>query len=270
MKSLTEKMLALDILFEEENDMSGYLEYHIHWDEETGYITLSQKGLFKCIIEALHLSNDTVTADTPATAFLPLDENGPGLTGLYNYASVAEMLQYLQLTTRPDLSFLVSQVCRYIFAPKRSHELALERIDLYLKSTSENGLILKPKNTNNAEVCNIDVYVDSDFASGWGTEEGTNPDSVKSRTGYIVEIMGCPIIWCSKLQTCIATSTMEAEYTALSMALRAAIPLLYITSSINKGLKFFAPNKILFKATVHEDNMGALKLAKLEPGRHTP
>ena len=82
--------------------------------------------------------------------------------------------------------------------------------------------------------------------------------------------MGCPVIWCSKLQTCIAASTMEAEYTALSMALRAAIPLLYITSSINKGLKFFAPNKVLFKATVHEDNMGALKLAKLEPGRHTP
>jgi hypothetical protein len=38
--------------------------------------------------------------------------------------------------------------------------------------------------------------------------------------------MGCPtqwIQWMSKLQTNIVTSTMEAEYTALSIALRASI-----------------------------------------------
>ena len=63
---------------------------------------------------------------------------------------------------------------------------------------------------------------------------------------------------------------MEAEYTALNMALCAAIPLLYITKSIHNGLDFSAPKKVTFKATVHEDNMGALKLAQLKPGRHTP
>ena len=105
---------------------------------------------------------------------------------------------------------------------------------------------------------------------GWATELGTNPDSVKSRTGYLIEVMGCPVIWCSKLQESISTSTMEAEYTALSMALRAAIPLLHIASSISKGLHLFAPQKLTFRATVHEDNLGALKLANLEPGRHTP
>ena len=63
---------------------------------------------------------------------------------------------------------------------------------------------------------------------------------------------------------------MESEYTALSMALRAAIPLLDVTKSINKGLKFTTTKLLIFKATVHEDNMGALKLANLEPGRNTP
>ena len=117
----------------------------------------------------------------------------------------------------------------------------------------------------------VDVFVDADFASGWGTEEGTNPDSVKSRTGYIIELMGCPVIWCSKLQTCIATSTMEAEYTALSMALRATIPFLSITRDVIEGLNESAANQIVtFDATVHEDNQGALTLANLEPGRNTP
>jgi hypothetical protein len=50
--------------------------------------------------------------------------------------------------------------------------------------------------------------------------------SVKSRTGFVIEVMGCPIQWMCKLQTNIATSSKEAEYTALSVALRPAIPLL--------------------------------------------
>ena len=70
--------------------------------------------------------------------------------------------------------------------------------------------------------------MDAVFACGWGTELGTNPDSVKSRTGYIINIVNCPVIWVSKLQTTIATSTMESEYTAMSMALRLVIPLLAV------------------------------------------
>ena len=116
----------------------------------------------------------------------------------------------------------------------------------------------------------IGIYVDAAFARGWSKELGTNPDSVKSRTGYIIEIMGCPVLWVAKLQTSIATSTMESEYTALSMALRAAIPLLAIAESITSGLCYKGNRKLTFRATVHEDNQGALILATLEPGRHTP
>jgi hypothetical protein len=116
----------------------------------------------------------------------------------------------------------------------------------------------------------LDVYVDASFACGWGTELGTNTDSVKSRTGYIIEIMGCSVLWKTQLQTSIATSTMESEYIALSMALRAAIPLLDICVSINQGLGITKRKLLTFKTTIHEDNIGALTLAKLEPGRHTP
>ena len=63
---------------------------------------------------------------------------------------------------------------------------------------------------------------------------------------------------------------MESEYTALSMALRAAIPLMAVSSSINEGLGLNKDKFLTFKATVHEDNIGALTLASLEPGRHTP
>jgi hypothetical protein len=265
---LTKKMKALGMLFNEESDVAGYLGVLLDRDSTNNTITLRQSGLSQRIVEALHLDDDTPTVKTPATDYLPIDEEGERAHELYNYASVAGMLQYLQGHSRPDISFAVSQISRYTFGPKRSHELALERIGRYLKGTIEKGLILRPDLTESE--FKIDVYVDAAFASGWGTELGTNPDSVKSRTGFIIEVMGCSVIWCSKLQPCIATSTMESEYTALSMALRAAIPLLDVTKSINDGLKFTATRLLTFKATVHEDNMGALRLAQLEPGQHTP
>jgi hypothetical protein len=265
---LTKKMKEIGMLFEEESDVAGYLGVLLDRDPENNTITLRQSGLAQRIVEALHLDDDTPSVKTPADAFLPLDEDGEHAHEIYNYASVAGMLQYLQGHSRPDISFAVSQISRYTFGPKRSHELALERIGRYLKGTINKGLILKPD--LDESTFKIDVYVDAAFASGWGTEQGTNPDSVKSRTGFIIEVMGCSVVWCSKLQPCIATSTMESEYTALSMALRAAIPLLDVTKSINKGLNFTTTKLLTFKATVHEDNMGALKLAKLEPGRNTP
>ena len=148
------------------------------------------------IVEALHLEN-TPTAEVPATDFLPLDDTGPAATERYNYASVAGMMQYLAQTSRPDLCSAVSQISRYIYSPKRSHEIAMEQIGRYIKETASEGLILHPKrpaSENNKHYFDIDVYVDADFASGWGTEDGTNPDSVKSRTRFVVEVMGFPII----------------------------------------------------------------------------
>ena len=117
------------------------------------------------------------------------------------------------------------------------------------------------------------MFVDAAFACGWGTRQGINPDLVKSRTGYIIEVMGCLVVWCSKLQVSIATSTsMESEYTALSMALCAAIPVVMAVScAIHKGLSLLNTKFLKFQATVHDDNLGALPLAKLvEPGRYTP
>ena len=63
---------------------------------------------------------------------------------------------------------------------------------------------------------------------------------------------------------------MESEYYALSTALRTVIPLLDLIKAICSGLGFTKHRLLTFRATVHEDNQGALILANLEPGRHTP
>ena len=186
---------------------------------------------------------------------------------LYGFVSKSSQLLSTRSFTHPDITMAASQCARYVHNPKRSHELALIQIGRDLKGTLDKGLIFTPID---AESLRTDVYVDAAFACGWGTELGTNPDSVKSRTGYIVEIANCPVIWILKLQTTIATSTMESEYTAMSMALRSVIPLLAVIESVSGGLNYNKHKLLTFKATVHKDNQGALILANLEDGRFTP
>ena len=132
------------MLFEEESDVAGYLGLLIERDTDNDTITLRQSGLAQRIVEALYLDDDTSPVETPANSYLPLDEDGEPIQGLYNYASVVGMLGYLQGHSRADITFAVSQVSRYTFCPKRSHGLALERIGRYLKGTLNQGLILKP------------------------------------------------------------------------------------------------------------------------------
>jgi hypothetical protein len=264
---LIDKMKQERMLFREEESVAGYLGVHIDRRDD-GTILLTQKGLADKIVDSLHLSGDDITpVDTPCTKYVPIDEDGELAHGEFSYPSVVGQLNYLQGHSRPDITLATSQVARFVHSPKRSHELALIRLGRYLKGTAAKGIILQPINLNKL---NIDVYVDAAFACGWGSECGTNPESVKSRTGYIIEVAGCPVLWVSKMQSTIATSTMESEYTALSMALRAAIPLIAVTKAVTKGLAFTRDQILTFKATVHEDNQGAIILANLEPGRHTP
>ena len=73
----------------------------------------------------------------------------------------------------------------------------------------------------------FEVFVDADFCGLWDKDTAIrDPSTAKSRTGFIIKYAGCPIIWASRLQTETALSTTEAEYIALSTALREAIPLM--------------------------------------------
>ena len=54
--------------------------------------------------------------------------------------------------------------------------------------------------------------------------------------GFTLCIANCPVIWTSKLQMDIATSTMEAVYNALSLAMKSVIPLQDLLCIIGKGV----------------------------------
>ena len=262
-----------DMALEVEDDVAGFLGVHIDRKDD-GSILMTQMGLTDRIIKALNIG-DLPMKKTPAeVGSLGKDEFGDPPQGTYNYASVIGQLQYLQGHTRVDITMAVSQCARFTHDPKRSHEKALERIGQYLKGTKNRGLIFRPAEGHEIK---LDCYVDADFAGLWGYEDEQDPSSVKSRTGYAIFIQGCPVIWCSRLQGDVATSTMESEYNALSMSMRDLLPLLILTTALaialginGIGLAEFKATKPKFKTVLHEDNSGAQILAKMEPGRITP
>ena len=210
-KQLQEADMDLEI----EGTVAGFLGVHIERDEVQGTVTLTQVGLIKRIIETLGLEQSPIKYTPAATTPLVKNVDGELPNGTYSYASVIGMLQYLHSHSRPDITFAVSQCARFVHHTRLSHEIALEHIGRYLKGTMNNGLVLKPTND-----LAIECFVDADFAGLWSHEEKMDPTCVKSRTGFVICLSNCPVIWSSKLQTEIATSTMEAEYSALSMAMR--------------------------------------------------
>ena len=105
------------------------------------------------------------------------------------------------------------------------------------------------------------MFVDADYAGLYGQVDDCNPDSVKSRTGYLILLNGCPVVWKSVLQTHISQSTLEAEYSALSYALKMYLPLQRILNEIIQQTNCQALEGATVHARVFEDNQGAYYLA---------
>ena len=91
--------------------------------------------------------------------------------------------------------------------------------------------------------------------------DSKHADNVLSRTGFVICYANCPIVWCSKLQTKIALSTAEAEYIAISHALRETIPIQNLIKEIS--CIFHMPTPMTdFCITLQEDNISAIAMAE--------
>ena len=227
-------------------------------------IKMTQPGLIKKIIDCTGMSCCNPKNSPTTQQALGSDPDGKDMTDPWNYRSVIGMLLYLSGKTRPDIQFAVSQVARFSHSPKQSHANAVKQIIQYLKGTADEGFIFKQPDS-----IRLDMYVDADFAGLRGVEPPTSSISVKSRTGYLISLSGCYIISKSKLQSSIAQSTGEAEYVALSEALRTLLPIRATLAEIMASLNISSKFKVDVKSTVnshfitsvHEDNNSALMLA---------
>ena len=222
-----------------------------------GMFELIQPHLIDKALYILGLRPDSNPCHTPADRLLHRDASGKERESQWSYRTVLGIFNYIAMTTRPDISFAVSQCARFAENPKQSHEQALKRIGRYLLKTKERGLIINPN-----EECLLKCFVDADFAGLWKVEDPEDKKSATSRTGFVLTYAGIPITWCSKLQSLIALSTTEAEYMALSQSMRELLPTQELLRDLSKAFQLDPHSDPKFASTVFEDNNSALELAK--------
>ena len=117
------------------------------------------------------------------------------------YSQIIGSLMYLAYATRPDISFAVSKLSRFVSNPGDNHWVALERVLRYLKGTMSYGIHF----TGYPRV--LEGYCDANWIS--------DADELYATSGYAFLLGGGTVSWKSCKQTILTKSTMEAELKAL-------------------------------------------------------
>ena len=111
---------------------------------------------------------------------------------------------YLASATRPDISFAVCKLSRFVSNPGDDHWRALERVLRYLKGTMSYGICY----TGHPKV--LEGYCDANWIS--------DADELYATSGYVFLLGGGSVSWKSCKQTILTKSTIEAELTTLDTA----------------------------------------------------
>lgn len=149
-------------------------------------------------------------------------------------------LRYL-LHTRPDLSYSVGVLSRYMQEPKESHGAALKQILRYLRGTTSLGL-----RYSRSRKQEIRGYSDS--------SHNVDIDDGRSTHGHVFYLDESPITWCSQKQEIVALSSCEAEFMAATEAAKQAVWLQELLSEV--------VGRDIVKVAIRVDNKSAIALTK--------
>jgi hypothetical protein len=249
-----------------EGDIQDFLGVNIDRKED-GTIEFAQPHLIDKILGATRMDRKEVRGkDTPmaSSRILGRHSESKSAPNDFHMRSVVGMLNYLDKGSRSDVAYATHQIARFVEDPKVEHADAVRWLAKYLLSTRDKGMVFRPDPSRGLE-----VYVDADFCGNWTKIDADKPDrdTARSRHGYIIFYAGCPVLWKSQLQTEIALSTTESEYTGLSYALRDAIPVMELLKEMKKYGFPVTQTGAQVHCKVFEDNSGALVMAKIHKYR---
>jgi hypothetical protein len=259
------KQLAEKFNIEDQGELSDYLGIKIERKED-GTMMWTQPNLIHSVLRDLKLEgeglkNQPKERTIPASSTVVLTDHRDSEDHNprdFDYRQVIGKLLYLEKSTRPDLSCAVHQCARHCANPKVQHTIAVKRIGRYLLATKDKGLIMKPNEEG------MECWVDAAYANEWNNKTASDdPNTARSRMGYVITYAGCPMHWASKMQTEIALSTTEAEYIALSQAMREVLPIIWLLEEARQhGIPVLSV-KTKVHCKVFEDNAGAIEIANV-------
>jgi hypothetical protein len=159
--------------------------------------------------------------------------------------AVGTLLQFVK-HSRPDISNPMRELSKCMDKATEAAYKEMLRVVKFVLDTKEFGLSLFPEAIGNDGSWNLTVYSDSEW--------GGDLDNRRSISGYIIFLLGCPIVWKSKQQQSVTLSSSEAEYVAL---LEAAKEIKFVAAVLESiGIK------VKYPVTVHVDNIGAIFMSE--------
>ena len=237
------KAFKKEVLAEFEMNDLGMLTYYLGIEviQHQGGIKLSQRNYVLKILEEAGMQNCNLKHMPMDSAVKLSKSESEKSIDATSYRRNIGCLRYL-LHTRPDLSYCVGVLSRYMQDPKESHGAAMKQCLRYLQGTSSYGLTFK----NTTVATRLIGYSDSNH--------NVDQDDGKSTTGHVFYLGDSPITWCSSKQDTVALSSCEAEFMAGTEAARQAIWLQDLLGEISESL--------CKKTVIRIDNQSAIALTR--------
>ena len=159
------------------------------------------------------------------------------------YRNLVGTFIWITVTTRPDIGYAVSVLCKFMQNSGKEHYTAAIWLLRYLNGTSEYGI----KYTSTGNLLPVG-YCDADFC---------NDESRRSVYAYIFMLAGAPWCWKCGLQDRIAISTAEAEIRSMHAAQKSIQQAIWIAKLF--GELGYTENQMKYlPILIHEDNTAAI------------
>ncbi|XP_071713967.1 uncharacterized mitochondrial protein AtMg00810-like [Rutidosis leptorrhynchoides] len=175
-------LLAREFAMKDLGNLSYFLGIHVSRNSEG--LFLNQNKYASEIIERADLVNCNPVKTPVDTNGKLSSSKGKPYSKPTLYRSLCGALQYLTFT-RPDIFYVVQQVCLHMHDPRECHMDALKRIIRYIQGTFSFGLQL-----TRSSIQSPVSYTDADW--------GGCPNTRRSTSGYCVFLGDNMISWSSK------------------------------------------------------------------------
>ena len=188
-KALGDKFEVKDM-----GELHHFLGTKVLQNKQNGDVWIGQAAHTQTVLRKFNMEN-AKAVDIPVDASskrVKMNEDSES-TDREQFQSAVGSLLYLSTTTRPDITYAVSNVAKFCANLAKEHWIAVKRIMRYLVGTMYLGLLYK-KN----ELKSCVGFSDADWAG--------DLDDRKPTSGYIFQLSGAAISWRSKKQACAVLS----------------------------------------------------------------
>lgn len=225
-----------------------FLGIKIERDLENRILKLSQTNFIERLLVKFNMDKCKVKS-TPIETNLKLKLGEGTPLKQEPYRELIGCLTYLAITTRADICFAVSYFSRFQSQPTQENWNYLKRTLRYLKKTKDLKLVYSA--TSNSV---LQAYSDADWAS--------DINSRKSTSGLVIKVFNNMVLWATRKQVCVALSSCEAEYIALSVTISEVLWFQKLLGDLGFNKQQLIPTEI------YEDNQSVICIAENSKGEN--